>query len=331
MNHLVGAAGLFDNGKSSGFVLDSANELYPGAAAAAPGKPATYFPETAFLPAAPLDASVGLVDASGSSFSSAALHSGDNADAYSYAVERDYGKRPAPGWSGQRAGHAPPAAAVPARDLRKLWQQITKVQPGQRLQDSAEAYTELTVEDLLRIIITLPPSEPVIAAIAPGLAHLDSSALAALLKELSKQGYVKRAVELFDWLRSLDDADELKHLCDVYTYTTMISTCTHQQQLRRALELVAEMRTKGIKCNVHTYSSLMNVCIKSNELELALDVYKQMVAEGCTPNLVTFNTLVDLHVKAGAWEQAVQVLDTLEAQVRGRRRGGGPRPAAAWA
>ena len=33
-------------------------------------------------------------------------------------------------------------------------------------------------------------------------------------------------------------------------------------QLRRALELVAEMRSRGISCNTHTYSALMNVCIK---------------------------------------------------------------------
>ena len=51
-------------------------------------------------------------------------------------------------------------------------------------------------------------------------------------------------------------------LCDVYTYTTLISQCGSHQQLRKALELVAEMRGRGIACNVHTYSALMNVCIK---------------------------------------------------------------------
>ena len=66
----------------------------------------------------------------------------------------------------------------------------------------------------------------------------------------------------------------------------MISQCGSHQQLRRALELVAEMRSRGIDCNVHTYSALMNVCIKANELDLAQDVYKQMLEEGCSPNLV---------------------------------------------
>jgi pentatricopeptide repeat domain-containing protein 1 len=39
--------------------------------------------------------------------------------------------------------------------------------------------------------------------------------MAALLKELSKQGYLKRAVEIFDWLRGLDSSHELSSLCDL--------------------------------------------------------------------------------------------------------------------
>ena len=49
--------------------------------------------------------------------------------------------------------------------------------------------------------------------------------------------------------------------CDLYC-TAMISQGGSHQQLRKALELAAEMRGRGIACNVHTYSALMNVCIK---------------------------------------------------------------------
>lgn len=52
-------------------------------------------------------------------------------------------------------------------------------------------------------------------AIKQGLYYLDSSAMAALLKELAKQGYLKRAVEIFDWLRGLETAHELSSLCDL--------------------------------------------------------------------------------------------------------------------
>ena len=56
----------------------------------------------------------------------------------------------------------------------------------------------------------------------------------------------------------------------------MIALCGQRQSLRLALELVAEMRSRGVACNVHTYSALMNTCIKCGELELALDVFNQL-------------------------------------------------------
>lgn len=53
--------------------------------------------------------------------------------------------------------------------------------------------------------------------------------------------------------RQLDRTHDLAHLADVYTYTTAISQCSSHHQLRRALELVAEMRARGVALNVHTY------------------------------------------------------------------------------
>lgn len=206
-----------------------------------------------------------------------------------------------------------------AKGYRRLWEQVTKVGWGQSLEAGGKlSFSEMSVEDLVRVIQSLPPETSVVLTVSQALCYLDSRALAALLKELAKVGCVNRAVELFDWLRGFEQGHELSALCDVYTYTTMISLCGHQQQLRRALELVAEMRSRGIQCNVHTYSALMNVCIKCGELELGLDVYKQMKAEGCQPNVVTYNTLIDVFGKTGQWEEAVKVLDVMLEQVRRR-------------
>ncbi|KAI7837718.1 hypothetical protein COHA_008440 [Chlorella ohadii] len=160
----------------------------------------------------------------------------------------------------------------------------------------------------------LKPGQPVIDAVRDGLYSLDSRAVAALLKELSKSGQPQRASELFDWLRALPRDHQLSKLADLYTYTTLISQCGSHQQLRRALELVGEMRSRGIEANIHTYSALMSVCVKCNECDLALDVFQQLLAEGCSPNLVTFNILIDIHGKQGAWAKAVEVLDQLHAQ-----------------
>eukprot|EP00878_Enallax_costatus_P004567 GHUV01004808.1.p1 GENE.GHUV01004808.1~~GHUV01004808.1.p1 ORF type:complete len:696 (+),score=237.48 GHUV01004808.1:1024-3111(+) len=94
----------------------------------------------------------------------------------------------------------------------------------------------------------------------------------------------------------------------------MISQCNSHHQLRRALELVAEMRSRAVPLNVHTYSALLNVCLKANELDLSLDVYAQMLQEGCTPNLVTYNTLLDIYNKMGRWMDALNVLELLQHQ-----------------
>lgn len=52
----------------------------------------------------------------------------------------------------------------------------------------------MTVEDLLRIVRSLPPEESAVAAVSRGLFYLDSRALAALLKELAKVGLSNRCV-----------------------------------------------------------------------------------------------------------------------------------------
>mmetsp|Transcript_18815 Transcript_18815/g.52461 ORF Transcript_18815/g.52461 Transcript_18815/m.52461 type:complete len:1370 (-) Transcript_18815:950-5059(-) len=198
-------------------------------------------------------------------------------------------------------------------ELRNLWQQVCQVSKGQKLDDgNGNGVSALTVEKMLKIVCSLPPGRSVVEELAPAFTGLDSRAAAALLKEVAKAGHPGRAVELFDWLRSQEDDSDLTYLCDVFTYTTMISLCTSRQHLRRAMELVAEMHTRGIPCNVHTYSALMNVCIKCNELELALDVYKEMQDEGCVPSLVTYNILIDMYGKAGRFEDALKILDTME-------------------
>jgi len=199
------------------------------------------------------------------------------------------------------------------KGYRRLWEQVTKVGCGQPLEAANKlSFSEMSVEDLVRVIQSLPADTSVVLAVSQALCYLDSRALAALLKELAKVGCANRAVELFDWLRNFEPGDDLASLCDVYTYTTMVSLCGQQRQLRRGIQLVAEMRARGVQCNVHTYSALMNVCIKCGELELAIDVYKQMKPEGCQPNVVTFNTLIDVYGKTGQWEEAVNVLDLMQ-------------------
>jgi hypothetical protein len=82
-----------------------------------------------------------------------------------------------------------------------------------------------SVEELLQLLRRPPPpGMSVIDIVRDSLQYLDSRALAALLKELSKTGRRDTAFQIFNWLRdpgqSMDPA--YAGLLDVFTYTTMI-------------------------------------------------------------------------------------------------------------
>ena len=107
---------------------------------------------------------------------------------------------------------------------RTLWAQVNKVAKGGRLEDDASR--PCTVEDLIHIILTLPHGEASVPHIAPGLPNLDSSAFAALLKELNKQGLQHRCIEIFDWLRGLPPSHELYRLCGEINHLHLKSCST---------------------------------------------------------------------------------------------------------
>jgi pentatricopeptide repeat domain-containing protein 1 len=174
------------------------------------------------------------------------------------------------------------------------------------------------VEEIVQLLKKTPGADPCPARVFSSLHNLDSRTVALLLKDISKAGLDSRSIELFDWLRSLPERHLLRHLCDVFTYTAMISLCIYQQNVDRAMELLEEMRQRGVERNVHTYTALMNVCIKCGKLPASLDIFVTMKAEGCTPNVVTYNTLIDVYGKLGQWDRAVGVLSMMRAEVGGR-------------
>ena len=173
---------------------------------------------------------------------------------------------------------------------------------------------DISVETLIDLMRQVPNSEPLPDTIYRALFRLEGRSCALLLKELSRTGMHRRAAELFDWVRALDDGHPLQSLLDVYSYTAGISLCISTQDVDRALCLANEMKSRGIGRNVHTYTALMNVCIKCNRYSMALETYRLMQSDGCTPNVVTYNTLIDVHGKMGSWKEAVTVLNVMKSE-----------------
>lgn len=81
-----------------------------------------------------------------------------------------------------------------------------------------------TVEEILQVVRHMPRGASVVHAVRDSLQYLDSRALAALLKELSKTGLRDMAFHIFNWLREPQQSMDPAYggLLDVFTYTTMI-------------------------------------------------------------------------------------------------------------
>ena len=153
-------------------------------------------------------------------------------------------------------------------------------------------------------------------AVASRIQAFDGRRLASLLKEMSGRGMAPRAIQLFESLQHMAALGHpLGRLCDTYSYTGMVSVCIPLKDAARAMNLVGDMRRRGIECSVHTYTALMNAAIKSNRGAVALDAYGMMLQDGLQPNVVTFNTLIDVYGKMGNWEQALNVLPTMREMV----------------
>lgn len=169
-----------------------------------------------------------------------------------------------------------------------------------------------TVEDLIAAICSPFCRDTWFLTTQNGLRFIDSSACAALLKELGRKGKSSEAFQIFDWLRTLDPSHELYHLLDVFTYTTMIAQCGTQGRLPWAFEFLEEMKRRNVQCNVHTYTALMHVYTKTDRIDLAMGIPHLMKQDGCKPNLVTFNTLINLFRKTGEWKKAVEIIEMLD-------------------
>jgi len=173
---------------------------------------------------------------------------------------------------------------------------------------------EFSIDTVVQNVASLPRGTPVPDSIYQALFRLEGRSCALLLKELSKAGLARRAGEIFDWLRRLEQGHPLRTLLDVFSYTASISLCIPEHNVERALALASEMKMAGVERNVHTYTALMNVCIKCAKHQMALETYRLMRADGCQPNVVTYNTLIDVYGKTGMWEEAVAVLPIMKSE-----------------
>lgn len=112
---------------------------------------------------------------------------------------------------------------------KNFWKSITK---GRRAGNNSTEKKghEFSADKVKRLVISLKSRKAMQSSseLNAALMKMDSRALAALLKELSKAGASDQSARLFDHIRSQPKGSHVAELADLYTYTTAISQCGAQ-------------------------------------------------------------------------------------------------------
>ena len=65
------------------------------------------------------------------------------------------------------------------------------------------------------------------------------------------------------------------------------------------LELLAEMKTAGLKPNVITYNAAISACEKGGRADEALKLLAEMKTAGLEPDVITYNAVISACEKGG--------------------------------
>jgi len=94
-----------------------------------------------------------------------------------------------------------------------------------------------------------------------------------------------------------------------YTLSIMVKVLGRASRLNEAFALIEEFRAEyGLRANVQVYTCLLQACFKNKQVKRALKVHDTMVRElQRSPDAKAYNTLLDGCTRAGALKEGVQV------------------------
>ncbi|KAG8368771.1 hypothetical protein BUALT_Bualt15G0081400 [Buddleja alternifolia] len=100
---------------------------------------------------------------------------------------------------------------------------------------------------------------------------------------------------------------------DMVVYGTLISVCASNNQCEEAEKYFNEMKSEGHSPNVFHYSSLLNAYAVDGNYKKADELIEEMRSAGVVLNKVILTTLLKVYVKGGLFEKSRELLDELQA------------------
>ncbi|KAK4270502.1 hypothetical protein QN277_023531 [Acacia crassicarpa] len=100
---------------------------------------------------------------------------------------------------------------------------------------------------------------------------------------------------------------------NVVTYTTLIRGYCMKQELDKALLIIKEMTSQGLKLNQITYNTLIKGLCEARKLDKIKDILEQTIEDGeFSPDTCTFNTLIHAHCSSGNLDEALKVFERMK-------------------
>ncbi|XP_057846895.2 pentatricopeptide repeat-containing protein At2g39620 [Cryptomeria japonica] len=123
----------------------------------------------------------------------------------------------------------------------------------------------------------------------------------SLVDMYSKCGSIDKARELFDRIPQRD----------VVLWTAMMTGCTQNGFLHKALETFKQMLLAGVKPNSTTFACVLSACAKMGALQQGMAIHRSIMEGGFLSDVIVATALVDMYAKCGSMVKACELFDRI--------------------
>mmetsp|Transcript_12858 Transcript_12858/g.23021 ORF Transcript_12858/g.23021 Transcript_12858/m.23021 type:complete len:1016 (-) Transcript_12858:59-3106(-) len=134
---------------------------------------------------------------------------------------------------------------------------------------------------------------------------LDIQNYMSLIRSAGRDRDVKRAFAVLKRLK------ESPLTPDIASYNCVLDVCVQSGDMRRAKELVHEMREMGLT-DIITFNTLLKGHCATHDLKGAKELLGEIELAGLKPNDASYNCLINIAASSGDFNEAFQIVDLMQ-------------------